>query len=371
MSAALNVISFSLYGAQRIYCEGALRNLELAPLHYPGWICRFYLDDSVPPDYRAQLAARGAQIIRVTKPALGPMYGRYWRFWIAADPDVARFIVRDVDSRLNPRERAAVDDWIASGKSFHLMRDHVHHKTRALAGMWGGLGGSLPDIAALVDGWGRFDEQGQNDQFVSDILFPLMRHDYVCHDGAGYFDDGRPFPAHPPLSGTRHVGEVVDDDAPAADIWRESGEWQKLLLLERERAKDLSAQIDTLTASLKISEADRAARLAQIETLTERLRISEDDRAARLAQIKTLTARLQLHEADAAARQAEIHALSELERKSGQTTKMLEATLTELKQSTSWRVTRPLRAASTLITRWLSSAPRSFRSAPKRQARNP
>jgi hypothetical protein len=262
VSAVLNVISFSLYGSQRLYCEGALRNVELAPVHYPGWVCRFYLDDTVPHDYRTELAARGAQIIKVTKPALGPMYGRYWRFWAAADPDVSRFIIRDVDSRLNPRERAAVDEWIASGKSFHIMRDSVHHKTRALAGMWGGVGGALPEIEALVDRWGRFEEWGQNDQFVSDILFPLMQHDCVCHDGAGYFDDGRPFPAHAPLSGTRYVGEVVDDDQPAADIWRESGERHKLLVVERERTETLTAQIDTLTERLKISEDDSAARLA-------------------------------------------------------------------------------------------------------------
>jgi toxin ParE1/3/4 len=31
------------------------------------------------------------------------------RFWVAADPNVDRFNVRDVDSRLNTREKAAVD----------------------------------------------------------------------------------------------------------------------------------------------------------------------------------------------------------------------------------------------------------------------
>ncbi len=34
-------------------------------------------------------------------------------------------IVRDADSRLNVREKAAVDAWIASGRPFHVMRDHA------------------------------------------------------------------------------------------------------------------------------------------------------------------------------------------------------------------------------------------------------
>ena len=42
---------------------------------------------------------------------------------------------RDSDSLLNIREKKAVDEWIKSDKSFHIMRDHKYHKTRILAGM--------------------------------------------------------------------------------------------------------------------------------------------------------------------------------------------------------------------------------------------
>ena len=36
------VISFALYGSDRKYTYGAIKNVELAKLYYPGWICRFY-----------------------------------------------------------------------------------------------------------------------------------------------------------------------------------------------------------------------------------------------------------------------------------------------------------------------------------------
>ncbi len=367
MPASLNVISFSLYGSKRLYCEGALRNVELAPIHYPGWICRFYIDDTVPRDYQSELAARGAQIIRVTKPALGPMYGRYWRFWVAADTDVSRFIVRDVDSRLNSRERAAVDEWISSGKTFHVMRDSVHHKTRALAGMWGGIGGKLPDIEALVDGWGRFDEWGQNDQFVSEILFPLMLKDYVCHDGAGYFDDGRPFPAHAPLSGTRYVGEVVDDDRPPVDIWRQSAELENWLVTEKKRSKTLAARIDDLAEDLRVSEADKVSRAAQIDTLTEQLSDTHAKVASRSSQISELADQLDSLKTAATSRQEQINLLvqelkqllqdnADLKRKVDEKTRDLEAKISAFKQSTSWRITTPLRAARVLIVQWFCAA---------------
>jgi len=206
----------------------------------------------VPQHYEAELAAKGSEIVKVKKKPLGPMYGRYWRMWVAADSQVDRFIIRDVDSRLNSRERAAVDEWISSGKSFHIMRDSVHHRTRALAGMWGGNRGKLPNIAELIDGWGQFDRLGQADRFVSDILFPLMQDDYICHDGSGHFVDGRPFPPHPPLNGTRYVGEIVEVDGPPIDIWRQSAELENVLQFAVER----------------INSLERASRIAAVPGMT-------------------------------------------------------------------------------------------------------
>jgi len=242
-----NVISFSLYGDIPRYCIGALANLELAPVIYPGWQCRFYVDSSVPPSCLKDIESHGGELVWGNK-NLGPMYGRYWRCFVACDATVGRFIVRDVDSRLNTREKAAVDAWIQSGKTFHLMRDSAYHVKPALAGMWGALGGVFPQIHALVDAWGQYDQQGQNDSFVSQVLFPLMANDYLCHDDSGNHSDGIPFPLHPPLSGTSHVGEIVDPQWHPTDIWRRAGELgnivrrQELALAELQRELALLRQ---------------------------------------------------------------------------------------------------------------------------------
>lgn len=54
-------------------------------------------------------------------------FGMLWRFSIAGDESVDRYVIRDVDSRLNTRERLAVQDWIESGFPLHVMRDHPYH----------------------------------------------------------------------------------------------------------------------------------------------------------------------------------------------------------------------------------------------------
>eukprot|EP00804_Cyclotella_cryptica_P025471 CCRYP_011979-RB/>CCRYP_011979-RB protein AED:0.02 eAED:0.02 QI:717/1/1/1/1/1/2/1223/81 len=46
---------------------------------------------------------------------------RTWRFLVALDPEVNAYIIRDIDSRLNLREKAAVFEWLeGSNATFTL-----------------------------------------------------------------------------------------------------------------------------------------------------------------------------------------------------------------------------------------------------------
>ena len=59
-------------------------------------------------------------------------------YQVASDPSVDRYVVRDTDSRLNARERFAVEEWIQSGTAVHAMRDHPkHYPNPIMGGCWG------------------------------------------------------------------------------------------------------------------------------------------------------------------------------------------------------------------------------------------
>lgn len=255
------IVSFSLYGSSPIYTVGAIENAELVHTIYPGWTARFYIDETVPKDVIPALRERGAQIVLVDAPLLGPMYGRYWRMWVAADPDVKYFIIRDADSRINTREKAAVAAWIKSGKSFHVMRDSFHHCKRMLAGMWGGVGGKLSAIRQMTDNWGHYSALGENDQFVSQIVFPKIKHDYVCHDSSGHFDDAVPFPPHEPLQGTSYVGQIVTLDMRQMDAWHRLGEYEDQIL-----------RLDAALAETKTLAVKRAQEIAEAQAELDRVR---------------------------------------------------------------------------------------------------
>ena len=48
------------------------------------------------------------------------------------------FLTRDLDSRLNAREAAAVDEWLTkTDYAFHFMRDNPAHSIEILGSAWG------------------------------------------------------------------------------------------------------------------------------------------------------------------------------------------------------------------------------------------
>ena len=61
-----------------------------------------------------------------------------WRFATMADPLVVEWHSRDLDSLPNPREVAAVNDWLRdSNQTFQIMRDHPLHNSKILGGAFG------------------------------------------------------------------------------------------------------------------------------------------------------------------------------------------------------------------------------------------
>ena len=65
--------------------------------------------------------------------SLSKLNKRIWRFLPLMDPLVDQFIARDIDSEINDREVAAVNQWLNSNYTFHVMRDHQGHCPDAIS----------------------------------------------------------------------------------------------------------------------------------------------------------------------------------------------------------------------------------------------
>ena len=211
-----NVISYSLYGSSDRYTIGALENVRLASKIYPGWEVHFYHDATVPQQTLDELASFDyVKLFDVSDAAMPNP--RAWRFIVALNETIGAYILRDVDSRLNIRERLAVDEWLGSNFTFHVMHDHPGHCGKPIqAGMWGGRA-VVPEMrlvlypeenatASLLNHW---DDAIRLEEFV----WPVVRQDVLHHDSfcCGKFNEtmkSRHFPVARKKGTGEHVGSV-------------------------------------------------------------------------------------------------------------------------------------------------------------------
>lgn len=204
-----HVISFSLWGTNPRYLHGALRNVIAAVDVYPDWVCRFYCDDSVPVSILDQLRGYGAEVLMRPRPSV--FYeGLLWRFEVINDPGISRFLVRDCDSVVNVKERVAVDEWLQSGKWFHVMRDFASHTEVILAGMWGGVAGVLPAVDELRREFKPLTAPTRtyDQHLLRECAWPVVRQSVLIHDSVYTGCLGSvPFSPSGGLPPNNHIGQ--------------------------------------------------------------------------------------------------------------------------------------------------------------------
>lgn len=195
-----NIISFSIFGNNSRYCETAILNVKEAKEIYPHWLCRFYIDDTVPAAVIQRLEQEGAQIIQVEPTLANKINGLFWRFLVIDDPSVERFMIRDADSLISLREAAAVQDWLNSQKHFHVMRDSFAHTELIMAGMWGGCNGIIQNIQQMIiDFLNSHQHQIKREydqHFLRLCIWPYIEKSYCHHDSTFEIPNSAQFPAH-------------------------------------------------------------------------------------------------------------------------------------------------------------------------------
>jgi hypothetical protein len=204
-----DVVAFSLWGANPRYLRGALDNALAMPSVYPGWRMRCHVDATVPAALCEALAGLGVDL-RIEPPGQSLRRKLCWRFGVANDAGVGRFLVRDIDSLVGPRERAAVDAWIASDRWFHVLRDWWVHTDLVLAGLWGGVAGVLPGLGRLLEAYAPTHMETPNvDQwFLRDAVWGCIRQSVLVHDRCFAVPGALPWP-QPAPPGNEHVGQDV------------------------------------------------------------------------------------------------------------------------------------------------------------------
>lgn len=203
------IIAFSLWGTNPKYTIGAIKNADLIRDIYPGWIARFYCGKSVPNNIVEDLQSKeNCEVVLMD--VAGDWRGMFWRFYPASEDDVDVMLSRDCDSRLDLREKKAVDEWMETNKSFHIMRDHPYHTTQILGGMWGVRGNILKNMRNMINDYvkGSFWQVDQN--FLKELIYNIIKEDCIVHDSYLNYE---PFKKRFPTKriGSAFVGESFDE----------------------------------------------------------------------------------------------------------------------------------------------------------------
>lgn len=176
------VISYSLWGNDKKYTYNLIFNCLQAKHFFPGWLCRIYHDDTVDaPILKVLSSFDNVELVKFLD--IPNSRGMYWRHFAASDPQVEILLVRDADAWICKRDRVAVDEWLASDKSFHLIRDNCHHRSPLMGGTWGVRNGLLKDmnhkILTYLD---RHPEADNNDQvFLNAVIYPIILPNSFIH----------------------------------------------------------------------------------------------------------------------------------------------------------------------------------------------
>ena len=200
-----------------MYTIGVLKNLELAKIIYPDWKVYVYYNNSVPSDIIEKYRQfDNCELFDMTN---FPGPGVLWRF--TPKEDVERFISRDGDSRLSMREKHAVDEWIESGKTLHIMRDHPHHGVQMYAGLFGLVVSEdlnlKKDIILYVSNtnpintvlYNKYIDTPFLNQFVYERF--VKEGDVICHDSCfDRYPYSKPFPTK--MEDHRFIGEIYDEN---------------------------------------------------------------------------------------------------------------------------------------------------------------
>jgi len=211
------LISISIYGDAPMYLQGAIENAKLRSSIYPDWDMIIYCENKTDPTVIEQLQDLGCRVEKMGRNRVHS--GMLWRFLPGWNPRNTYVIFRDSDSRFNPREAAAVEEWLSLGHGAHCMHDHPHHASLPLfGGMWGVRGGILQGQCPFKKQFGQRVPRVGDMRLLQKHVLPIISKSLLRHSSvdATRWGECLPFPEHEPWDG--FVGQQYNEHGVSISV---------------------------------------------------------------------------------------------------------------------------------------------------------
>jgi protein O-GlcNAc transferase len=205
------VVSFALWGTNKVYNEGLMENIKLVRELLPGFVVVVYCTPEVTI---LQRDLQGVDVRVITDHPADFSFIK-WRYEPMFDKSVEVCLVRDADSRITRREVRFVTEWLESGLPFHIMRDSSSHRSKIMGGMFGVRGGFVSHLQKqFSEHIGKCKRYGIDEEALAEVIYPLVREHAMYH----LSESSKKFPGEkniivtmPPTNSEPFIGEVITD----------------------------------------------------------------------------------------------------------------------------------------------------------------
>lgn len=206
----MKVFSFCLYGSNPKYTLGMIENIKIINEKFKEWYTYIYYNN-VPEDILNKIKEyTNVVLLNSEYTEAKTMLDR---FKPIDNIDVEIMIVRDADSRIHNRDIWAINQFIMSNKKFHIIRDHIWHKTSILGGLWAVKKNLIKfNIQESIKKFEIFQKNKvQVDQtYLTRVIYPVIKNDVLIHGCIQMFQEEIVIPFPCPVQNNDFCGQVID-----------------------------------------------------------------------------------------------------------------------------------------------------------------
>lgn len=159
------IVSFCLYGTDPNYYTGLLENLEILKGQFSVVVYKGLCDPTwTLPSW-----------VRVEETGKAGAINMLYRYLPLLTEPVG--FIRDTDSRITERDMWCMTEFLKSSKSYHVIRDHIWHKSPIMGGLFGWKQ-PIPDLTLPLDEDAGY---GTDEAVLTNILYPRILPTLLVH----------------------------------------------------------------------------------------------------------------------------------------------------------------------------------------------
>jgi len=180
----VNTFSFCLYGPENPkYHDGLMENLDLIRRYFPEWRVFVYVGADITEERIGKIVAYPQVVLRKTGKLGEP--NMIDRFFAIDEPGVDIMFVRDADSRVHWKDRWAIQQFVNSNETLHIIRDHKEHTSPVLGGLWGFrkvAGFSVrKEYETYMEDKSLGHRWAHDQNFLADVIYPKFLSQTLVH----------------------------------------------------------------------------------------------------------------------------------------------------------------------------------------------